>query len=104
MKKNRRQVQKPWKTPIDFQNLDARPSANTIANFHPLREIVVDTARSLGYRQLTILMIVIAPWILDRYRSSKQLEGMAGSGFYLGFIIALYAEIYGFPLTISSQA
>lgn len=51
----------------------------------------MDTARSFGYRQLSILMIIVASWILDRYRSLKELEGMGESGFDLGFVVALYA-------------
>ena len=49
---------------------------------------------------LTIIMIVIASWIFYRYFSPKTWREWAGAGAVQAFIIALYAEMYGFPLTI----
>lgn len=49
---------------------------------------------------LTIIMIVVASWIFYRYFSPKTWREWAGAGAVQAFIIALYAEMYGFPLTI----
>jgi len=49
---------------------------------------------------LTIIMIVVASWIFYRYFSPKTWREWAGAGVVQAFIIALYAEMYGFPLTI----
>lgn len=54
----------------------------------------------IGYWQLSILMIVIASWILYRYVVPKSWREWAGAGLVQAFVIALYAEMYGFPLTI----
>lgn len=52
------------------------------------------------YWPLAILMIVFASWILYRYVAPKSWREWAGAGLVQAFIIALYAEMYGFPLTI----
>ena len=49
---------------------------------------------------LTVLMIVIASWIFYRYFAPKTWREWASAGLVQAFIIALYAEMYGFPLTI----
>lgn len=49
---------------------------------------------------LAIIMIVIASWLLYRYMAPKTWREWAGAGLVQAFIIALYAEMYGFPLTI----
>ena len=49
---------------------------------------------------LAIIMIVIASWIFYRYFAPKTWREWAGAGLVQAFIIALYAEMYGFPLTI----
>ena len=49
---------------------------------------------------LTIVMIVIASWVFYRYFAPKGWREWAGAGLVQAFIIALYAEMYGFPLTI----
>jgi len=46
------------------------------------------------------IMIVIASWIVYRYLAPKSWREWAGAGLVQAFIIALYAEMYGFPLTI----
>lgn len=49
---------------------------------------------------LAAVMIVIASWIFYRYFAPKTWREWAGAGLVQAFIIALYAEMYGFPLTI----
>lgn len=49
---------------------------------------------------LTIIMIVVASWIFYRYFAPKTWREWASAGVVQAFIIALYAEMYGFPLTI----
>lgn len=49
---------------------------------------------------LAIIMIVVASWIFYRYFAPKTWHEWAGAGLVQAFIIALYAEMYGFPLTI----
>lgn len=49
---------------------------------------------------LAIIMIVLVSWILYRYLAPKTWREWAGAGVVQAFIIALYAEMYGFPLTI----
>jgi len=49
---------------------------------------------------LAIIMIVVASWLLYRYLAPKTWHEWASAGVVQAFIIALYAEMYGFPLTI----
>ncbi len=49
---------------------------------------------------LAIIMIVIASWFFYRYFAPKTWKEWASAGLVQAFIIALYAEMYGFPLTI----
>lgn len=49
---------------------------------------------------MAIIVIVIASWLLYRYLAPKTWREWAGAGLVQAFIIALYAEMYGFPLTI----
>jgi protein-S-isoprenylcysteine O-methyltransferase Ste14 len=49
---------------------------------------------------LAIIMVVIASWLFFRYFAPKNWREWAGAGLVQAFIIALYAEMYGFPLTI----
>ncbi|MCF6267276.1 MAG: isoprenylcysteine carboxylmethyltransferase family protein [Desulfuromusa sp.] len=49
---------------------------------------------------LAALMIVIASWFFYRYFAPKSWREWASAGLVQAFIIALYAEMYGFPLTI----
>lgn len=49
---------------------------------------------------ITIFMIVIASWVFYRYFAPKNWREWTGAGLVQAFIIALYAEMYGFPLTI----
>jgi protein-S-isoprenylcysteine O-methyltransferase Ste14 len=49
---------------------------------------------------LAVIMIVVVSWIFYRYFAPKNWREWAGAGLVQAFIIALYAEMYGFPLTI----
>jgi protein-S-isoprenylcysteine O-methyltransferase Ste14 len=49
---------------------------------------------------LTLIVIVIVSWFLYRYLAPKTWREWASAGVVQAFIIALYAEMYGFPLTI----
>jgi protein-S-isoprenylcysteine O-methyltransferase Ste14 len=49
---------------------------------------------------LALIIIVIASWLLYRYLAPKTWKEWASAGVVQAFIIALYAEMYGFPLTI----
>ncbi|MEO8905585.1 MAG: isoprenylcysteine carboxylmethyltransferase family protein [Polyangiaceae bacterium] len=49
---------------------------------------------------LAIIMIVVASWLVYRYLAPRTWRDWAGAGLVQSFIIALYAEMYGFPLTI----
>lgn len=49
---------------------------------------------------LTVIMVVVASWIFYRYFAPKTWREWASAGVVQAFIIALYAEMYGFPLTI----
>lgn len=53
-----------------------------------------------GVWGLAIIMIVVASWVFYRYFAPKTWREWAGAGLVQAFIIALYAEMYGFPLTI----
>ena len=49
---------------------------------------------------IALIVIVLASWFLYRYLAPKTWKEWAGAGVVQAFIIALYAEMYGFPLTI----
>jgi len=49
---------------------------------------------------LAIIMIVVISWLFYRYLAPKTWHEWASAGVVQAFIIALYAEMYGFPLTI----
>ena len=49
---------------------------------------------------VVLIMIVGASWLLYRYVAPKSWREWSGAGLVQAFIIALYAEMYGFPLTI----
>jgi protein-S-isoprenylcysteine O-methyltransferase Ste14 len=49
---------------------------------------------------LALIVIVIVPWLLYRYLAPETWKEWASAGVVQAFIIALYAEMYGFPLTI----
>lgn len=59
-----------------------------------------ETVLHSGVWGLAAIMIVIASWFFYRYLAPKTWREWAGAGLVQAFIIALYAEMYGFPLTI----
>lgn len=62
----------------------------------------METATDTGYGLwwLAGIMIVIASWLFYRYVAPKGWREWSRAGLVQAFIIALYAEMYGFPLTI----
>ena len=53
-----------------------------------------------GQWEAMIIMIVIVSWILYSSLAPKSMKEWRNAGLIQAFIIALYAEMYGFPLTI----
>ena len=53
-----------------------------------------------GAWALALIVIVFLSWLLYRYLAPKTWREWASAGVIQAFIIALYAEMYGFPLTI----
>ena len=53
-----------------------------------------------GAWALAAIMIALVTWVLYRYLAPKTWHEWASAGLVQAFIIALYAEMYGFPLTI----
>ncbi len=53
-----------------------------------------------GTWAITIIMVVIASWVVFKYLVPKGFKEWGNVGLIQAFIIALYAEMYGFPLTI----
>jgi protein-S-isoprenylcysteine O-methyltransferase Ste14 len=53
-----------------------------------------------GVWAVAAIMIVGVSWVFYRYFVPKNWREWAGAGLVQAFIIALYAEMYGFPLTI----
>jgi len=49
---------------------------------------------------VTAVMVIIASWVLYRYLAPKGWREWSRAGIVQAFIIALYAEMYGFPLTL----
>ena len=46
------------------------------------------------------IMIVLASWVFYSYFAPRSWREWAGAGLVQAFIIALYAEMFGFPLTV----
>ncbi len=59
-----------------------------------------ETVSHSGVWGFAAIMIVVASWVLYRYLAPKTWREWASAGLVQAFIIALYAEMYGFPLTI----
>lgn len=53
-----------------------------------------------GHWGLVLILIVAASWMLYWFAAPKHWREWAGAGLVQAFIVALYAEMYGFPLTI----
>lgn len=60
----------------------------------------MDPGVETGFWELTVIMVVVASWLLYRYVAPKGWREWSRAGLVQAFIIALYAEMYGFPLTI----
>jgi protein-S-isoprenylcysteine O-methyltransferase Ste14 len=54
----------------------------------------------LQYWPYAVLMIVLVSWALYHFVAPADRREWVGAGLLQAFIIALYAEMYGFPLTI----
>lgn len=54
----------------------------------------------LQYWPYALLMIVFVSWALYHFVAPANKREWVGAGLLQAFIIALYAEMYGFPLTI----
>ena len=53
-----------------------------------------------GMWGVAAIFIVIVSWLLYRYLAPQSWKEWGSAGVVQAFIIALYAEMYGFPLTI----
>ena len=53
-----------------------------------------------GHWTLTLIMIVIGLWILIKFLAPRSWKEWRNVGILQAFVIALYVEMYGFPLTI----
>ena len=59
-----------------------------------------DLVGPTGLWGVALIMVVLVSWLFYRYFAPKSWREWAGAGLVQAFIIALYAEMYGFPLTI----
>ena len=53
-----------------------------------------------GFWGIAVVTIAIASWLLYRYLAPASWKEWARAGVVQAFVIAFYAEMYGFPLTI----
>jgi len=53
-----------------------------------------------GWWGIALIVTVAASWLFYRYFAPRNWREWTGAGLVQAFIIALYAEMYGFPLTI----
>ncbi|WP_135666935.1 methyltransferase family protein [Halorhabdus rudnickae] len=49
---------------------------------------------------IAVIVIVLVSWVFYRYFAPQTWREWAGAGVVQAFVIALYAEMFGFPLTI----
>jgi protein-S-isoprenylcysteine O-methyltransferase Ste14 len=59
-----------------------------------------DFTMHYGHWGWVLVMVLIASWLLYRFVAPRSWRDWTGAGLVQAFIIALYAEMYGFPLTI----
>jgi protein-S-isoprenylcysteine O-methyltransferase Ste14 len=57
-------------------------------------------AQHYGHWGLVVIATLVVSWIFYRHVAPKSWKEWRGAGLVQAFIIALYAEMYGFPLTI----
>lgn len=65
-----------------------------------MNEPIANLGAHSGAWAIALIAIVLASWLFYRYFAPKSWREWAGAGLVQAFIIALYAEMYGFPLTI----
>lgn len=61
---------------------------------------MTDNITHSGTWGIALIVIVVVSWFLYRYLAPRTWKEWASAGVVQAFIIALYAEMYGFPLTI----
>jgi protein-S-isoprenylcysteine O-methyltransferase Ste14 len=93
------------KKPNLRESKDGRPirPSSVVNPFHRIKTghaIMNQLTASSGIWGLAAIMIVVASWLLYRYLAPKTWREWVSAGLVQAFIIALYAEMYGFPLTI----
>jgi len=76
------------------------PQSPAPVALQPPEFIMTDNVAHSGAWALAFIMIVVVSWLLYRYLAPKTWREWASAGLVQAFIIALYAEMYGFPLTI----
>ncbi|MEN7527567.1 methyltransferase family protein (plasmid) [Cupriavidus basilensis] len=57
-------------------------------------------AAHYGHWDLVLFLIVLVSWAFYRYAAPSGWREWAGAGLVQAFLVALYAEMFGFPLTI----
>jgi protein-S-isoprenylcysteine O-methyltransferase Ste14 len=57
-------------------------------------------AAHYGHWDLVVMVIVVTSWLFYRFAAPRGRREWTGAGLVQAFVIALYAEMYGFPLTI----
>ena len=61
---------------------------------------MIESFEHSGAWGIALIVIVVVSWLFYRYFAPKSWREWVGAGVVQAFIIALYAEMYGFPLTI----
>ena len=61
---------------------------------------MTDPIAHSGAWGIALIVIVVVSWLFYRYFAPESWREWVGAGLVQAFIIALYAEMYGFPLTI----
>ena len=61
---------------------------------------MIESIEHSGAWGIALIVIVVVSWLFYRYFAPQSWREWVGAGLVQAFIIALYAEMYGFPLTI----